>query len=124
MTFFKSKENLGIFFCILAYLSFSILDAVQKTAVIYHSIFQLLLIKYIFVLILSFFESYRKKKYFFFKTKNLKLQIFRSFLSIIESGCFVLAFKYLPLADAHSIGSLKAIIVVILSVIILKNTFL
>ncbi len=121
MKFFQSKESIGIFFAIIAYLSFSILDAFQKTAVLYHSIFQLLLIKYFFVLFLSFFLSYRKKKYFFFKSRRVKLQIFRSILSIIESGCFVLAFRYLPLADAHSIGSLAPIIVVILSVIILKE---
>ena len=44
---FKSKETLGIIFAIIAYFSFSILDAVQKTAVIHYSIFQLLFIKYI-----------------------------------------------------------------------------
>ena len=63
MSFFKSKESLGIFFAILAYFNFSILDAFQKTAVIYHSIFQILLIKYSFVLFLSYFESRRKNTY-------------------------------------------------------------
>ena len=37
---FKSLESLGILFAVLAYFSFSLLDAVQKTAVIYHSVFQ------------------------------------------------------------------------------------
>ena len=61
MQIFKSKESLGIFFAIFAYFNFSLLDAIQKTAVIHHSIFQLLLIKYSFVLFLSFFESQTKK---------------------------------------------------------------
>ena len=117
----KSTEFTGIIFAILAYFSFSILDAVQKTAVLYHSIFQLLLIKYIFVLFLSYFESRRKKNNFFYKTQNTKMQILRSVLSIIESACFILAFRHLPLGDAHSIGSLTPVIVVILSVIILKE---
>ena len=60
----KSIEGLGIIFAIMAYFSFSLLDTVQKTAVIYHSVFQLLFIKYCFVLILSLFESLRKKKLF------------------------------------------------------------
>jgi drug/metabolite transporter (DMT)-like permease len=51
----------------------------------------------------------------------LKLQILRSFLSILESACFVLAFRYLSLADAHSIGGLTPIIVVIFSSIFLKE---
>ena len=116
-----SKESVGILFGILAYLSFSILDATQKTLILYHSIFQLLLVKYFFVLFLSLIESRRKNNLSFYKSKNIKLQIFRSLLSVIESGCFVLSFKYLSLADAHSIGSLAPVIVVALSAIILKE---
>ena len=49
------------------------------------------------------------------------MQIFRSVLSVLESGFFVLSFKYLSLANAHSIGSLAPVIVVALSAIILKE---
>ena len=121
MHLFKTKESVGILFGIFAYLSFSILDAIQKTLVLHHSIFQLLLVKYFFVLCLSLFESKRKNNYLFYKSKNIKLQIFRSLLSMIESGCFVLSFKYLSLANAHSVGSLAPVIVVALSAIILKE---
>ena len=116
-----STETIGIIFAILAYLSFSLLDTIQKTLIIYYSVFQLLFIKYCFTLCLSFIESRRKKNYKFFITNNLKLQILRSFLSILESACFVLAFRYLSLADAHSIGGLTPIIVVIFSLIFLKE---
>lgn len=116
-----STETIGIIFAILAYLSFSLLDTIQKTLIIYYSVFQLLFIKYCFTLCLSFIESRRKKNYKFFITNNLKLQILRSFLSILESACFVLAFRYLSLADAHSIGGLTPIIVVIFSSIFLKE---
>ena len=118
---FRSKESIGIFFAISAYFSFSLLDAIQKTAIINHSIFQLLFVKYSFVLFLSLFEAKRKNNANFYKSNNLKLQILRSLLSIIESGCFVLAFKYLSLANAHSIGALAPVIIVALSAIILKE---
>ena len=108
-------------FAVMAYFSFSLLDAVQKTAIIYHSIFQLLFIKYCFVLILSVFESRRKKNYMFYKSGNVKIQLLRSVLSIIESGCFILSFRYLSLADVHSIGSLTPVLVVALSAIILRE---
>jgi drug/metabolite transporter (DMT)-like permease len=121
MLTFKSKESIGILFAILAYFSFSFLDATQKTLVIYYSVFQLLLIKYFFVLTLSLIESKRKKNISFYKSKNIKMQIFRSVLSVLESGFFVLSFKYLSLADAHSVGSLAPVIVVALSAIILKE---
>ena len=121
MVVFKSKETIGILFAISAYFSFSLLDATQKTLVIYYSVFQLLLIKYFFVLFLSLIESRRKKNINFYKSKNVKMQIFRSVLSVLESGFFVLSFKYLSLADAHSVGSLAPVIVVALSAIILKE---
>ena len=116
-----SLTSTGIIFAILAYFSFSLLDTLQKTIVIYHSIFQILFLKYFFTLFLSVIESYRKKNINFFKTKKLTLQITRSILSIIESGCFVLSFKYLSLADAHSIASLTPVIVVALSALILRE---
>jgi len=121
MTIFKSKESIGMLFGILAYFSFSLLDATQKTLVMYYSVFQLLLIKYFFVLLLSLIESRRKKNIKFYKSKNIKIQIFRSILSVLESGFFVLSFKYLSLADAHSVGSLAPVIVVALSAVILKE---
>ena len=117
----RSKETIGMLFGILGRLSCAILDATQKTLRWYHSVFQLLLVKYFFVLFLSLIESKRKNNFSFYKSKNIKLQILRSFLSVIESGCFVLSFKYLSLADAHSIGSLSPVIVVALSAIILKE---
>ena len=121
MLFSKSKEFVGILFAVAAYFSFSILDAFQKTAVINHSIFQLLFIKYIFTLLLSCSEAQRKNNYKFWQSNNVKLQVLRSFFSIIESGCFVLAFRYLSLADVHSIGSLTPVIIVALSALILKE---
>ena len=121
MHLLKSKESIGIIFGIFAYLSFSILDTIQKTLILHNSVFQLLLVKYVFVLFLALFESKRKNNHLFYRSKNIKLQIFRSVLSVIESGCFVLSFKYLSLANAHSVGSLAPVIVVALSAIILKE---
>ena len=112
---------MGMLFAVMAYFSFSLLDAVQKTAIIYHSVFQILLVKYTFVLLLSFFESRRKKNYTFYKSENIKIQLLRSVLSIIESACFILSFRYLSLADAHSIASLTPVLVVALSAIILRE---
>ena len=118
---YKSKETIGIIFAIIAYFSFSILDAIQKSAVLYYSIFQLMFVKYTFVFLLSILEARRTKKFNFYKTNNFKLQIVRSLLSILESACFVLSFKYLSLANAHSIGALAPIIIVVLSVFLLNE---
>jgi drug/metabolite transporter (DMT)-like permease len=118
---FKSAESFGMVFAVMAYFSFSLLDTVQKTAIIYHSVFQLLFIKYSFVLLLSLIESQRKKNYTFYKSANIKIQLLRSCLSIVESACFILSFRYLSLADVHSIASLTPVLVVALSAIILRE---
>ncbi len=117
-----SATFIGIIFAILANFSFSILDTISKTAVVYHSIIQILLIKYCFILILSVIESIRKNNKFFYKTTNLKLQIIRSILSMFEAGCFVLSFRYLTLADTHSVAALAPVMVVALSAIFLKES--
>ena len=41
MLIFKSKESIGILFGIFAYLSFSILDTIQKTLILHHSSFSI-----------------------------------------------------------------------------------
>jgi len=117
----SKPEAVGIFFAIFAYLAFSLLDTIQKTLIIYYSVFQILFIKYFFTFFLSFIESKRKKNFKIYLTSNWKLQLLRSLLSILESGCFILAFRYLSLADAHSIGALTPIVVVVLSYIFLRE---
>ena len=122
MPFLNEKENIGILFAISAFFCFSVLDVFQKYTVVYHSIFQILLIKYFFVLLLSLFESKRKNNNFFWKSQNIKFQILRSFLSLLESSCFVISFRYLSLADAHSVASLAPVLVVVLSVLLLRES--
>ena len=72
---FKSRETLGIIFAIIAYFSFSILDAIQKTAVIHYSLFQLLFIKYTFVLLLGMIEAKRANTNIFYRSNILNLNI-------------------------------------------------
>lgn len=55
------------------------------------------------------------------RSKRPVLQFSRALLLIIESGMFMLAFKLMPLADAHAIGAIAPLIVVALSVPLLKE---
>ena len=70
---------------------------------------------------MSLVESRRKKNFKFYISNNIKLQLLRSILSIVESGCFILSFRYLSLADAHSIAALTPVLVVALSALILRE---
>tara|TARA_B110000014_G_scaffold213357_1_gene166147 strand:+ start:562 stop:1422 length:861 start_codon:yes stop_codon:yes gene_type:complete len=117
----NKKENIGIFFGILAFFLFATSDVLQKYATINHTIFQIIFFRYLFLLIVSIIESRRKQNPNFWKTKKIKLQLTRSLISIIETIFFVTSFKYLSLASVHSVAALAPIFVVILSILFLKE---
>jgi drug/metabolite transporter (DMT)-like permease len=117
----KSKENVGILFGALAFFIFATSDVLQKYATINHTIFQIIFFRYLFLLIISFVESKRKNNHYFYKTNNIKLQLSRSLISVLETVFFVSSFKYLSLATVHSVASLAPVFVVILSMLILKE---
>tara|TARA_Y100001970_G_scaffold64560_1_gene82633 strand:+ start:98 stop:967 length:870 start_codon:yes stop_codon:yes gene_type:complete len=119
--FFKFHENIGAIFAILAFFLFAILDVFQKYGTIFHTVFQIMLCKYLFLFFLSLIESVRKNNKNFWKTNNLKLQFLRSVLSLLESGFFILSFKYLSLASAHSIQAFTPLIVIVLAFVFLKE---
>ena len=110
-----------IILILLTYLSFGILDTIQKTAVQYHSVFVLLFVKYTFCLIFSFFIAKKNNVKKYYLSNNYKIQITRCILSVCEACFFVLSFRYLALADAHTIGSLSPVLVVFFSYLILKE---
>ena len=117
----SSKENIGIFFGIIAFFLFATTDVAQKYATIYHSIFQIMLFRYLILFIIAIIEAKRKKNVRVWKTNNLKLQLIRSLCSILETAFFVTSFRYLSLGDVHSVAALSPIIVVALSIIFLKE---
>ena len=117
----KSKENVGILFGALAFFIFATSDVLQKYATINHTIFQIIFFRYLFLLIISFVESKRKNNHYFYKTNNIKLQLTRSLISVLETVFFVSSFKYLSLATVHSVASLAPVFVVFLSMLFLKE---
>tara|TARA_B110000438_G_C15764826_1_gene629044 strand:- start:521 stop:1381 length:861 start_codon:yes stop_codon:yes gene_type:complete len=116
-----SRENIGLIFGMLAFFLFASSDVLQKYATIHHTVFQIIFFRYLFLFIVSITESKRKKNKIFWKTNNFKLQILRSFISLIETIFFVTSFKYLSLASVHSVAALAPIFVVILSIVFLKE---
>ena len=117
----SNPYSYGIILILLTYLSFGILDTIQKTAVQYHSVFVLLFVKFAFCFISSFFIAKKNKVKKFYISNNYKIQITRCVLSVCESCFFVLSFRHLALADAHTIGSLAPVLVLVFSYFILKE---
>ena len=79
------------------------------------------MLKYTFCLIFSFFIAKKNNVKKYYLSNNYKIQITRCILSVCEACFFVLSFRYLALADAHTIGSLSPVLVVFFSYLILKE---
>jgi drug/metabolite transporter (DMT)-like permease len=50
------------------------------------------------------------------RTRQPGLQVFRCLVAVIESAIFVLAFRYLPLADTHAVAATSPLIVIAMGV--------
>jgi len=53
------------------------------------------------------------------RSRKPGLQVFRSLVAVVEGAMFVLAFRYLPLADTHAVAATSPLIVIALGVLLL-----
>jgi len=100
---------------VLAMACFASMDAASKWMIRDHSTAQLMWIRYgfycVFVLVLVRKQGVAAA----IRTSRPWLQGGRALLATVEAGAFVLAFRYLPLADAHALGAASPLIVVALA---------
>lgn len=106
----------GILLILAANLGFAGMDAVSKTLTMEYSVAQILWVRFAFfaafatVLALRHGNVARQ-----FRTDRPVFQIARSALLVAEIGCFILAFRYMPLAETHSIGAVFPLVITALS---------
>lgn len=100
-------------------LLFAAMDAMSKSLSTSHAIPQILWVRYILFSGLAILVLRRQGLAAVWHTERPWLQFFRALLLVVENGVFVLAFKYLPLADVHAIAAASPLIVIALSVPVL-----
>lgn len=100
----------------LAMLCFAAMDAISKFLVADYAVGQMMWIRYILVFFFAWFIVRRRGLIGALRTKRSVLQIVRSLVAVVEGGMFVLAFRYLPLADTHAIAATSPLIVIALGV--------
>jgi drug/metabolite transporter (DMT)-like permease len=110
---------LGALYTVLAMLGFAGMDAMSKWLVADYAIGQMMWIRYAVFCVFAWLVVRRKGLRASFRTPRPWLQATRSVLAAIESAIFVLAFHYLPLADAHAIAATAPLIVIALGVLLL-----
>src|SRR6185437_1947845 len=116
----QSKRALGALLTVLAMLCFASMDAIAKWLVADYAIGQMMWIRYgVFCVFAWLVVRRRGGVRAAFRTARPGLQAGRALLAVVESAVFVLAFRYLPLADTHSIAATSPLIVIALGALFL-----
>jgi drug/metabolite transporter (DMT)-like permease len=111
-----SRTGLGVLLTLAAMLAFALMDGISKVLAGALAIPQILWVRYILFLLLAFLVLRAKGIGTVARSTRPGLQFTRAMVGIVESGVFVLAFKYMPLADVHAIAAASPLIVIALSV--------
>jgi len=109
----------GAALTVLAMLAFAVMDAMSKWLVADYPIGQMMWIRYGVFCVFAWWIVRRQGLLSAARSRRPWLQGGRAVLGLIESMVFVLAFRYLPLADAHALASTAPLIVIALGVLLL-----
>jgi drug/metabolite transporter (DMT)-like permease len=110
-----SAAHLGALLTALSMLLFAVMDATSKILVRDYPVSEALWIRYmiftLFTLALAWPHGIRRIAH----SEKPWLQATRAMLSVFESASFVIAFRYLPLADTHAVAASSPLMVIALS---------
>jgi drug/metabolite transporter (DMT)-like permease len=112
----------GILLVIAASFCFASMDAMSKILAQDHAILQILWFRYMVFTVFALAIAQRRGVRRTLVSQRPWLQAFRALLLVAENAVFVLAFRYLPLADVHALGASAPLMVVALSVVLLGET--
>ena len=106
----------GIALMLLAMLLLACMDAISKKLAADYAVAQILWVRF---LVFAAFALYMARDVGLrsgLRTTRPLLQIVRSLLLIADIGVFVLAFRYLPLAETHAVAAVSPLLVTALAV--------
>lgn len=117
----------GILLILLANLLLAGMDGVSKTLIVDYPVTQILWIRYMafagFATVLAVSRGgLRNGLRAGFRTRRPVLHVVRAATLAIEIGLFVVAFRYMQLADTHSIGAVYPLVITALSALVLGET--
>src|SRR5713101_1193531 len=111
--------SLGALYSVLAMLGFAGMDAMSKWLIADYAIGQLMWIRYGVFCLFAWVVVRRQGLVAAARTQRPWLQGLRALLAAVESVVFVLAFRYLPLADTHAVAATSPLIVIALGALFL-----
>lgn len=111
------NRSLGALLTMFAMLCFAGMDAISKWLVADYAVTQMMWIRSGLFFLFACFVVRREGIATALKSTRPWLQLVRSLVAIVEGAVFVLAFRYLPLADTHAVAATSPLIVVALGVL-------
>src|SRR6476620_11044760 len=114
-----NRTALGALLTMFAMLCFASMDAISKWLVADYAVTQMMWIRSALFFLFAWFVVRKHGLRAALRSPKPGLQILRSLVAIVEGAAFVLAFRYLPLADTHAVGATSPLIVIALGVLFL-----
>jgi drug/metabolite transporter (DMT)-like permease len=115
----RNNTSLGAIYTMLAMLGFAAMDTITKWMVADYPIGQMMWVRYAIFCLFAWFVVRRSGLRAALRTSRPWLQLGRALLAVVEAAVFVVAFRYLPLADTHAIAATSPLIVIALGVLFL-----
>jgi drug/metabolite transporter (DMT)-like permease len=113
----------GVLFAFSAYALYSCCDAIIKGLGHGLSVYEIAFFTTLFSLVPVFLTTPKHENgLYFWKLKNPWLVHMRGVSGVIGNACIIYAFVTIPLAEAYSIAFLAPIFIVLISVLVLKET--
>jgi len=104
---------------LLAGLCFSSLDATAKWLVRDHTLFVVVLARYVGQMLVVTPIAWHRSGHGFWRTRHLKTQLLRSLCLVVATACFFGGLRFLPLAEASAITFLAPMFAILLSMPVL-----
>ena len=110
----NARNNaLGALLTMFAMLCFAGMDAISKWLVADYAVTQMVWIRTWLFFLFAWFVVRKQGLRSAFGSARPGLQVFRSLVAVVEGAIFVLAFRYLPLADTHAVAATSPLIVIV-----------
>jgi drug/metabolite transporter (DMT)-like permease len=106
----------GIVLFVLGMLAMTCQDAFFKLLVADYAVAQIVALRYAVLLAIALWLTRREGVARALATRHLAMQVVRGLVLVLDVGCFVLAVRHLPLADAHAIVALSPLIALVLAI--------
>jgi drug/metabolite transporter (DMT)-like permease len=116
-----SPAHRGALLTSLSMLLFAVMDSMSKLLVRDYSIIEALWIRYVIYALFALWMAWPHGIRRMAHSAKPWLQAVRALLAVVEGGVFVLAFRYLPLADTHAVAAASPLMVVAMSAPLLKE---